>query len=113
MPTLKDFLFLSGDLFLPKSVRVVLEHYYIGDNTSLFYVTNWTLVHFLAGLFLGWILQTYYPALPYYLTGFYIHSAWELWQFVVQNTPWTLRGAIDIGTDTTATMIGMLVAKGF
>jgi hypothetical protein len=112
MPTVKDALYLSGDLFLPKSVRTVLEQYHIGSDTSLVYVTNWTLMHFLSGLFLGWILTTYFPKLSYYAMGFYIHSAWELWQILVKNTPyWTPRGLIDIGTDTAFTMAGMVVYK--
>ena len=112
MPTLKDALFLSGDLFLPKSVRKVLEYYHIGNDVSLFYVTNWTLMHFLSGLFLGWILTTRFPDLEYYGTGLYVHSVWELWQVLVKNTPyWTLRGVIDIGTDTAFTMAGMLLYR--
>jgi hypothetical protein len=108
MPTLKDFLFLSGDLFLPKSVRTVLEEYHLGNARSLFYVTNWSLLHIVSGLLVGHILLTYYPTYDYYTTGFWIHTVWELWQILVKNTPyWTLRGKIDVVVDTLLFMGGM------
>lgn len=105
----KDILFRSGDVFLPANVRKFLEQYYIGNDTSLFYFTNWSIVHFLSGVALGYILITYYPNVDYYWTGFYLHTLWEVWQLFVRNTPRTWRGFIDIGVDTTMTMIGMLV----
>jgi len=112
MATSEETLFLSGDLFLPTPVRSFLAQYHIGDEESLVYVTNWTLVHFVSGLFLGWALSTYFPKLSYYAMGFYIHSIAELWQILVKNTPyWTPRGLIDIGTDTAFTMAGMVVYK--
>jgi hypothetical protein len=93
----------TGDLLLPKSVRRVLETYWIGDSKSLVYVTNWTLVHFLSGALLAWL----FPEMSY-ITAFWIHTAWELWQILVSNTPWwTLRGWIDIGMDTSVYMLGV------
>lgn len=108
MPTFRDILFLSGDLFLPKSVRNVLERYYIGNDRSLVYVTNWSLIHFLSGILTAWILVTRYPGYDPLWTGFLIHTMWEIWQLAVHNTPWTLRGVVDIGMDTLLFMIGFL-----
>jgi hypothetical protein len=108
MPTLKDALYLSGDLFLPKSVRTTLEHYHVGNDKSLVYVTNWSFMHLLAGLIVGWILKTYYEEYDYYWTGLAVHTFWEVWQILVKNTPiWKLRGVIDIGTDTLFFVAGM------
>jgi hypothetical protein len=104
----EDILFRSGDVFLPASVRKVLEHYYIGNDRSLVYFTNWSIIHFLSGVLLGYILITYYPNLDYYWTGFYWHTVWEVWQLFVRNTPRTPRGFIDICVDTSMTMLGML-----
>lgn len=109
MPTLEDVLFRSGDVFLPKPARVFLEKYHIGNDRSLLYVSNWTLVHFLSGVIVGWILTTRYPAYDYYWTGFWVHTAWEAWQILVKNTPyWTWRGRLDVVTDTAFFMGGML-----
>jgi hypothetical protein len=109
MPTWEDILFRSGDVFLPKQVRVVLERYHYGSDTSLIYITNWSLIHALSGILVGWILATYYPEKPFYWTGFVVHTIWEIWQILVKNTPyWTLRGRLDVVMDTLLFMGGML-----
>jgi hypothetical protein len=114
MPTLKDALFLSGDLFLPKQIREVLERYYIGNDHTLFYITNWSLLHIVSGILVGYILIQYYPKYDYYWTGFWVHTFCEIWQVLVKNTPyWTLRGKIDILVDTLLFMIGMVITKQF
>lgn len=109
MPTLEDVLFRSGDVFLPKPARSVLERYHYGSNQSLVYVSNWSLVHAISGMIVGWVLLTRYPEQDYYWTGFWLHNAWEVWQVLIKNTPyWTWRGRIDILTDTAFFMGGML-----
>jgi hypothetical protein len=108
MPTIEDLLYLSGDLFLPKPVRDVLETYHYGSDTSLVYITNWSLIHIVSGVLVGYILIWHYPNYSYYLTGFWIHTAWEIWQILVKNTPyWTLRGRVDVVVDTILYMLGM------
>lgn len=114
MPTFKDLLFLSGDLFLPKSVRTVLEHYWVGNNRSLLYITNWSILHIVSGILIGYYLDTYQPTYSYYSTGFWIHTVWEIWQILVKNTPyWTLRGKLDVITDTVLFMGGMFFWRVF
>lgn len=97
-------LFNSGDLFLPTPVKAFLEQYWIGDDTSLFYVSWWTFIHFVSGLIVArWVTVRY-------AVGFAIHTVWELWQIIGKNTKyWTLRGQIDIVVDTAAFMLGMWV----
>lgn len=114
MPTLRDALFLSGDLFLPKSVRTVLEHYWIGNDRTLIYISNWSLIHLLSGILTGVLLMEYAPTWNYYWSGFWIHTIWEFWQIVVKNTPyWTLRGRVDVVTDTALFMGGMFFWRVF
>ena len=108
MPTFQDVLFLSGDLFLPKSVRRVLEHYYVGNDRTLIYITNWSLVHFFTGVLTAWVLETHYPGYDTLFTAFLLHTMWEIWQLAVRNTPWTLRGFLDIGMDTLLFLGGFL-----
>jgi hypothetical protein len=110
MPTIRDALYLSGDLFLPKPMRAFLERYWFGDDESVLYITNWSLMHLVSGVLTGYLLTTYWPRYAYYWTGFLIHSAWELWQIFVKNTPyWTLRGRVDVITDTVLFMIGLWI----
>ncbi len=81
----------------------MLERYWIGDDTSLVYVTNWTLVHFLSGVLTVWV----FPSVSFW-GAFWIHTACELWQIVVGNTPWrTARGQMDILVDTLFYMAGV------
>jgi hypothetical protein len=108
MPKFEDFLFLSGDLFLPKRIRSFLETYHMGNDRSILYITNWSLVHFFTGILTAWILAVHYPGYDTLWTGFLLHTMWEIWQLAVQNTPWTLRGILDIGMDTLLFMIGFL-----
>jgi hypothetical protein len=104
---LHTILFQSGDLFLPKSLLRFLETYYVGSDTSLLYISNWTLVHCLVGVVLA---LNFFPSMTQKATLwriFWIHSAWELWQIIGQNTPiHTLRGILDIIMDTSATLLG-------
>lgn len=105
-------LYRSGDVFLPKSVRRILEHYYVGNDKSVFYITNWSFVHLLSGVVTGYVLLQFYPDLPYYTTGFVVHTVWEFWQIFIGMTKWkTLRGQIDIFVDTAMFMIGMLLMR--
>lgn len=106
----QELLFRSGDLFLPKALVEFLNTYLVGDDTSLFYINLWTILHFLSGILTGALLVSYKLASSYFLTGFLIHTAWELWQIIGKNTPiWTTRGQIDVATDTSAFMLGMLI----
>jgi hypothetical protein len=83
----------------------MLETYIVGDDTTLVYVTYWTILHFISG-----VLVAYFGAS--YTTGFWIHTAWELFQIAVRNTPvHTLRGRVDIVTDSVFFMLGMAAFK--
>lgn len=107
MPSLEKILFKSGDLFLPSPVRSFLEHYYIGSDTSLFYITNWTFIHFFTGVLLAYYFIQRMSSSKTIWTVFWIHTAWEIWQIIGKNTPiQTLRGVIDVFVDTFSTMLG-------
>jgi hypothetical protein len=104
----------SGDIFLGPKVRKFLEIYHIGGPTTLFYVSNWSFVHMLSGILTAWILFNYFSDYDFYLTGFSIHSIWELWQILIGMTNiMTKRGAIDIVVDTVFFMAGMIIYSAF
>lgn len=105
---MNDLLYRSGDVFLPKSVRTILERYHIGDGKSIFYITNWSFVHLLSGVLTGYVLAN--SELPYYTTGFIVHTLWEFWQVFIGMTKWkTPRGQMDIFVDTAMFMLGMFL----
>jgi hypothetical protein len=96
--------YASGDLFLSKPVRDVLETYLIGDDKSLFYISLWSFMHMLSGVLFSFVSNS----LQGYLV---IHTIWELWQIYIKMTPiHTVRGAIDIFTDTFMGVLGFTLA---
>ncbi len=106
--SVETLVYRSGDLFLPKSVRTFLEYYHIGNDRTVLYVTNWSIVHFLSGILTGYVLIGW--NVPYYTTGFIIHTLWEFWQIYIGMTPWkTPRGQMDIFVDTAMFMAGMFL----
>jgi hypothetical protein len=110
MPSLQDILFRSGDLFLPKQLRDILEYYYVGNDKSILYITNWTLIHFFSGVLVAWYLFEKMNSINVYIYSFIIHTIWELWQILGKNTPiYTLRGQVDIVVDTLSYMLGVFV----
>ena len=113
-PTVHGMLYRSGDVFLPKPVRDVLQHYWIGSEKSTFYITNWSIVHFLSGIATAYLLAQSKTRENIYLVAFLIHTLWELWQIYIGMTPIrTLRGQVDITVDTVLFMIGTWVYLNF
>ena len=106
--SIQELMFHSGDLFLPKSVRKYLEIYWIGNDTSLFYVTNWSFLHFLSGILTVKLLKYLNIEKNIVLVSFLVHCVWELWQMIGKKTLyWTTRGQIDVITDTVFFMAGV------
>jgi len=114
MKDTRNFLTRTGDLLLPRPILNILEYYHIGDKTTIFYITNWSIVHFLSGVLTAFLIVRYYPQRNLYWTGFYIHTIWELYQIAVRNTPiTTLRGFTDTIVDTLLFMFGMFLYNYF
>jgi hypothetical protein len=114
-PFEKDSLiYRSGDVFLGPRVRRFLEYYHLGNTRSLIYVSNWSFVHLFSGVFTAWVLIQYFPDYDFYVTGFNIHTLWEIWQIIIGMTKvHTSRGAIDIIVDTAFFMTGMWIYSLF
>lgn len=101
-----EFLWRSGDGFLPDSIKKILDTYILGNDTSLVYINGWSFVHLgmgvvVAKLFSDWTIGQ----------AFLLHCAWELWQIVIKMTPATSRGLIDIFMDTLFFMTGFVLAR--
>jgi len=109
MPSIEDILFRSGDLFLPTYIRNILEYHYIGDKKSVFFITNWSFLHFLSGVLIAYYLtRRTSNIINVYLYSFTIHNLWEIWQILIRNTPiQTLRGKVDVLVDTLLYMFGV------
>lgn len=115
LKSFKDAARDSGDLFLPHPIRRFLYSYIIGSPSSIFYISYWSILHLLSGVVTGAILlyatAIYKIRLPYYFTGLFVHTLWELWQKFIGMTQWDLRGAIDTVVDTIMCLIGMAAVR--
>lgn len=112
-----DIIYSSGDVFLPESIKKFLSIDIIGDHTKTFYISNWSVVHLLSGIIIGYIIIynnfSKYGILTkkeYYLKMFSLHTIWEMWQiFIGMSHPLKLTGQsnlIDIILDTLLFMFG-------
>jgi hypothetical protein len=106
LASLLNFLFHAGDLFLPRTVRDFLYTYIIGSNRTMFYISYWSVLHFISGIIVGLILDKPYNT---YTVAFIIHWMWEMLQVVSGMTPATGRGFVDFVTDTCMFMGGYAI----
>ncbi len=103
----------SGDFFLPKPVKQLLDKHIYDTPNKLLYVNGWTFIHYFSGmlagmiyLYLGKRTDFYY----YYYNLFIIHTIWELWQMLIGMTKiWELTGFIDTIMDTFVYMLGAYI----
>lgn len=104
-----SWIYRSGDVFLPKRIRIFLETYLVGNERTLYFITLWNFMHLLSGvlfaLFDSFVLKVPNP----YATYFVIHTLWELWQLFIGMTTPDLRGFIDILNDTFFGFLGLFV----
>jgi hypothetical protein len=99
-PVMRDWLYRSGDLFLPRKYVDYLDTYIIGDSKSLFYVNYWTILHVLSG-----VAGSFFISLEVFHA---LHFIWEMWQIFIGMTPISVRGFIDLFVDTFAAHLGYL-----
>jgi hypothetical protein len=125
--SIKELLYYSGDLFLPTPLMIFLRLHIIGDINSTFYISNWSIIHFLSGFLFGFFInnyltdktpqKTFWHVNNYYIKLFALHSTWELWQIFIENSqPFTFKGhgnVLDIFMDTTLFMIGGYLYKTY
>lgn len=105
-PVIRDWLYRSGDIFLPRKYVDVLDTYVIGNDRSLVYINYWTFMHFLSGVFFAWL--TPYPK-DVFFHFFVVHTLWEMWQIAIGMTPMSARGFVDTLMDTLVGLLGVYV----
>lgn len=124
MVSTRDVLYNSGYLFLPNRLQKFLMYYWVGNPSSTFYITNWSLVHFFSGILFGYLVNKYLiiqnnkkPANNYYFKMLMLHTTWEVWQIFIENSnPFVLSGHgnfVDIIMDTVLFMLGAYIYKNF
>ena len=120
MPTWREIIYNTGDVFLPKIVRdvlgTILFKYPNVEEDYVFYIQGWSIVHFVSGMVFGYLYTHLgFNDLNYYYNAFIIHTLWELWQIAIgMSKPFKLSGRnsfVDIIVDTIFFMIGAYFVK--
>ena len=115
-----SLVYRSGDVFLSAKLRSFLQTYIVGGPKSTFYITYWSIVHFLSGMAFAVLFLWFQPLASntrtdtIYLYGLGVHTAWELWQIAIgMSRPFALSGnnnIVDILMDTLLFMAGIWLA---
>lgn len=120
MPTWREIIYNSGDVFLPKSVRdflsIMLFKYPNVKDDYVFYIQVWSIVHLVSGVVFGYLyLKLGGATLNYYYNALIVHTLWELWQIIIgMSKPLMLSGRnsiVDIVVDTAMFMLGVYLVK--
>jgi hypothetical protein len=111
-----EFLYNSGDAFLPDPIKKILYFNIIGDSKKTFYISGWSIIHFISGIIFGFFyLHFNFNISMYYIYLFILHSFWELWQTIIGMAhPFKIIGGgniVDIIIDTFLFMSGAFLWK--
>ena len=115
---LKNILYNSGDVFLPDNIKQILSYDIIGSQKKTFYISGWSIVHFINGIIFGYLYLYFKYDKKYYIINLLtLHTLWEFWQIIIgMSRPYSLTGRsnlIDTFVDTILFMSGALIAKFF
>lgn len=118
MNRIERILYNSGDIFLPKPIKQLLEKVLVGSLEKTFYISGWSIIHFIAGIVVGYIyLYLGYNRSPsmYYYKMFVFHTITELWQMLIgMSKPYNITGhnnAVDTIFDTIYFMMGAYIVR--
>ena len=113
---LKNIIYNSGDVFLPDNIKKILSYDIIGSHKKTFYISGWSIVHFINGIIFGYLYLYFHYDKKYYIINLFIlHTLWEFWQIIIgMARPYSLSGRsnlIDTFVDTIVFMTGAVIAK--
>ena len=111
---IKKIIYSSGDIFLPESVKTILLTEIIGSMKKTFYITVWSVIHFINGIIVGYLYLFFkYDIKRYAIIMLIIHTCWEFWQILIgMSKPYNLTGQnnlVDIIVDTLLFMLGAYI----
>jgi hypothetical protein len=115
---IKKIIYNSGDVFLPDNIKKILSYDIIGSHKKTFYISGWSIVHFINGIIFGYLyLYLHYDKKYYIINLFILHTLWEFWQIIIgMSRPYSLSGRsnlIDTFLDSILFMSGALITKNF
>jgi len=115
---LQNIIYNSGDAFLPEKIKKILGTDLIGTSNKTFYISGWSIVHFINGIIIGYIYLYFKGGIKLYvLKMLIIHTIWEFWQFLIgMSNPYKLTGRsnlIDTIMDTILFMLGAYTLRKY
>ena len=115
---LQNIIYNSGNTFLSEKVKNILGTDLIGTSKKTFYVSGWSIVHFINGLIIGYIYLYFKGDSRFYIFKlFIIHTIWEFWQMLIgMSKPYKLTGRsnlIDTIMDTILFMSGAYLVRKY
>lgn len=115
---LQNIIYNSGDVFLPEKIKNILLIELIGTYKKTFYISGWSIVHFISGIISGYIYLYFKGDSRSYLVNlFIIHTIWEFWQILIgMSKPYRLTGRnnlIDSIMDTILFMLGAYIIRKY
>jgi hypothetical protein len=116
--SIQNLIYNSGDIFLPENIKNILGTDLIGTSKKTFYVSGWSIIHFINGIIVGYLyLYFNYDSRFYILRLFIIHTIWECWQILIgMAKPYKLTGRsnlIDTIMDTLFFMLGAYIVRKY
>ena len=116
--SIQNLIYNSGDIFLPEKIKNILGTDLIGTSKKTFYVSGWSIIHFINGIIVGYLyLYFNYDSRFYILRLFIIHTIWECWQILIgMAKPYKLTGRsnlIDTIMDTLFFMLGAYIVRKY
>jgi hypothetical protein len=113
---LNNIIYNSGDVFLPEKIKNILGVDIIGTSKKTFYVSGWSILHFINGIIFGYIYLYFNgDRRVYFFKMFLLHTMWEIWQMLIgMAKPYKLTGRsnlIDTIMDTIFFMLGAYIAR--
>jgi hypothetical protein len=105
----------SGDLFLTGPIKKFLDTVLIGSYESGWYISNWSIMHMISGIIIGFFFKTYKNP---YIYGLILHTIWEIWQILIGESKGHKKltgksGLIDTIVDTLFFLLGMSIYFNF
>ena len=116
--SLIEFIYDTGDAFLPENLKQLLSKNIVGTKSYL-YLDGWSAVHFISGILAGFVFtklsKKHIPLTDYYFSLFIFHTIWEMWQVAIgMSKTWVLFGHnafMDTVFDTLCFLFGTFVYK--
>ena len=115
--SIKDIAVRSTYMFLPQHLDDILDKDIIGSHKNTFYISGWSIIHFINGCIIGFLFLYFKWDNFYFLKLLILHTLAEIFEMFVQTSqPYNLTGdgnLLDTIIDTILFMLGAYIVYKF